>query len=42
MIGAFGRIWADAQKYRIPLRTAAFVVACERVLAARELRGLYP
>jgi hypothetical protein len=25
-----------------PLRTAAFVVACERVLAARELRGLYP
>ena len=42
MIGAFGRIWADAQRHRIPLRTAAFVVACERVLAARELRGLYP
>lgn len=42
MVGAFDRIWADAQKHRIPLRTAAFVVACERVLAARELRGLYP
>ncbi len=42
LIGAFGRIWSDAQKHRIPLRTAAFVVACERVLAARELRGLYP
>ena len=42
LVGAFGRIWSDAQKHRIPLRTAAFVVACERVLAARELRGLYP
>ena len=42
LIGAFGRIWADSEKHRIPLRTAAFVVACERVLAARELRGLYP
>jgi glutamate dehydrogenase (NAD(P)+) len=42
LIGAFGRIWSDARKHGIPLRTAAFVVACERVLAARELRGLYP
>lgn len=42
MVGAFARIWDDAQRLRIPLRTAAFVVACERVLSARELRGLYP
>jgi glutamate dehydrogenase (NAD(P)+) len=42
LVGAFGRIWADAERHRIPLRTAAFVAACERVLAARELRGLYP
>ncbi len=42
LVGAFARIWADAERHRIPLRTAAFVVACERVLAARELRGLYP
>jgi glutamate dehydrogenase (NAD(P)+) len=42
MVGAFGRIWADAERHRVPLRTAAFVVACERVLSARELRGLYP
>ena len=42
MVGAFGRIWADAERHHIPLRTAAFVVACERVLSARELRGLYP
>ena len=42
LVGAFNRIWADAERHRIPLRTAAFVVACERVLSARELRGLDP
>lgn len=42
LVGAFARIWADAERHHIPLRTAAFVVACERVLSARELRGLYP
>jgi len=42
LIGAFGRIWSTADRHRITLRTAAFAVACERVLAARELRGLYP
>jgi glutamate dehydrogenase (NAD(P)+) len=42
LVGAFERIWTDAQDRAIPLRTAAFVVACERVLAAREQRGLYP
>ena len=26
----------------LPLRTAAFVVGCNRVLEARSLRGLYP
>jgi len=42
LIGAFALICEAAQRHRIPLRTAAFVIACERVLAARELRGLYP
>jgi glutamate dehydrogenase (NAD(P)+) len=42
MIGAYERIWEMAERHRITLRTAAFAVACERVLAARELRGLYP
>jgi glutamate dehydrogenase (NAD(P)+) len=42
LIGAYERIWEMADRHRIPLRTAAFAVACERVLAARELRGLYP
>jgi glutamate dehydrogenase (NAD(P)+) len=26
----------------VTLRTAAFIVACTRILQARELRGLYP
>lgn len=42
MIEAFTRIWETADQNRIPLRTAAFVVACTRVLQAREERGLYP
>jgi glutamate dehydrogenase (NAD(P)+) len=31
-----------AEKHKVSLRTAAFIIACTRVLAARELRGLYP
>ncbi len=39
---AFARIWDTAEQLHVSLRTAAFVVACERVLQAREERGLYP
>ena len=39
---AFKAIWDLGQERSIPLRTAAFVVACTRVLEARTLRGLYP
>ncbi len=39
---AFDAIWRIADERRIGLRTAAFVVACSRILQARELRGLYP
>ncbi len=42
MIGAFKHIWETGELHRIPLRTAAFTVACTRVLQAREERGLYP
>jgi glutamate dehydrogenase (NAD(P)+) len=31
-----------ARARKLPLRTAAFVVGCQRVLEARALRGLYP
>jgi glutamate dehydrogenase (NAD(P)+) len=42
MIGALRRIWDTADQHRISLRTATFAVACERILIAREERGLYP
>ncbi|MDD2741546.1 MAG: Glu/Leu/Phe/Val dehydrogenase [Rhodocyclaceae bacterium] len=42
MADAFEAIWALADKHRLPLRTAAFVIGCDRVLQARALRGLYP
>jgi glutamate dehydrogenase (NAD(P)+) len=42
MVGALKRIWDTADKHRVTLRTATFAVACERILTAREERGLYP
>ena len=42
LLDAFDAIWALAAERRLDLRTAAFVVACTRILEARALRGLYP
>lgn len=42
VIEALNRIWAVADEHGITLRTAAFVVACQRILMARQERGLYP
>jgi len=42
MIGALKKIWDTADQHKITLRTATFAVACERILTAREERGLYP
>jgi len=42
MRDAFAAVWVAAEKKGILLRTAAFVLGCERVLTARKLRGLYP
>ena len=39
---AFAGVWQVAQDNRVSLRTATFIVACKRILHARELRGLYP
>jgi glutamate dehydrogenase (NAD(P)+) len=36
------KVWLHAERSSISLRTAAFVVACERILTARQERGLYP
>ena len=40
--GALNHIWATCDKHHFSLRTGAFVVACERILQARNERGLYP
>lgn len=39
---AFDAVWQVASENEISMRTAAFTVACKRILMARELRGLYP
>ncbi len=39
---AFDAIWQVAQDKGVSLRTAAFIVACSRILHARAMRGLYP
>jgi glutamate dehydrogenase (NAD(P)+) len=39
---AFEGIWQVADAHQVSLRTATFIVACTRILQARELRGLYP
>jgi len=39
---AFAGVWNVAQENKVSLRTATFIVACKRILHARELRGLYP
>jgi len=42
MVGALRNIWDKAEHHGISLRTATFAVACERILSARQERGLYP
>jgi glutamate dehydrogenase (NAD(P)+) len=42
LVGAFERVWALAEERRLPLRTAAYLLAVERVAEASMIRGLYP
>jgi glutamate dehydrogenase (NAD(P)+) len=42
MVEAFNAVWQVSQDKKVSMRTAAFIVACTRILQARELRGLYP
>ncbi len=39
---AFNAVWQVASENKVSMRTAAFIVACKRILMAREMRGLYP
>ena len=42
MMNALNHIWDKADQHGITLRTATYAVACERILMARQERGLYP
>ena len=42
MQDAFNSVWVVAQDKKVTLRTATFILACTRVLQAREVRGLFP
>ncbi|MCK9389508.1 MAG: Glu/Leu/Phe/Val dehydrogenase [Sulfuritalea sp.] len=42
MTKAFEAVWRTALERQVSIRTAAFIIACQRILAAREQRGLYP
>jgi glutamate dehydrogenase (NAD(P)+) len=42
MIDALRSAGDVAARYAVSLRTAAFIIGCERILQARQLRGLYP
>lgn len=42
MTNAFDDIWIKAEENSCSLRTAAYIVACERILMARKERGIYP
>lgn len=42
MLNAFNNIWDLSLKRKTSIRTAAYIIACNRILDARMSRGLYP
>ncbi len=42
MTEAMIHVWDKASEKSCSLRTAAYIVACERILMARKDRGIYP
>ncbi|MDY0308280.1 MAG: Glu/Leu/Phe/Val dehydrogenase [Castellaniella sp.] len=42
MRAAYASVSAVARQHGVSLRTASFIVACTRILEARQVRGLYP
>ncbi len=42
MRAAYSAMSGVAREHQVSLRTAAFIVACTRILEARQVRGLYP
>lgn len=42
MIQAIADVWNTAELKGCSLRTAAYILACERILKARKERGIFP
>lgn len=42
ILRAFDDVWNKSLELGVSLRTAAYAIACERILIAREERGIYP
>ena len=42
MAKAFEEVWSVSQEKKVPLRMAAYMVALQRVVAAKKLRGVFP
>jgi glutamate dehydrogenase (NAD(P)+) len=41
MVAAFDAVWSARERLEVDARTAAYIVAVERIMEARKLRGLY-
>jgi glutamate dehydrogenase (NAD(P)+) len=41
MVAAFDAVWNTRQKFEVDARTAAYILAVDRIIEARSLRGLY-
>jgi glutamate dehydrogenase (NAD(P)+) len=41
MVAAFDAVWSTKEKFEVDARIAAYIVAVERIIDARSLRGLY-
>jgi glutamate dehydrogenase (NAD(P)+) len=41
MVAAFDAVWNTKEKFEIDARTAAYILAVDRIIEARSLRGLY-
>jgi glutamate dehydrogenase/leucine dehydrogenase len=41
MVAAFDAVWMTKEKFEVDARTAAYILAVDRIIEARSLRGLY-
>jgi glutamate dehydrogenase/leucine dehydrogenase len=41
MVAAFDAVWMTKEKFEVDTRTAAYILAVDRIIEARSLRGLY-